>query len=160
MDVSPADGLLEHRYRRRRSLICADFRQQTKCLHANRRRRRLAEYFSTERLRARRVAGFLIMAGRAQAPPPASVHLRSRRAARGLLLEFCGDFDCSAPQRMFGRFVDNVGEVFIGVQEDTHVATVTDLMAETMVNWGVEHVFGMVGHSNLGLADDPFRRGR
>ena len=35
----------------------------------------------------------------------------------------------------------------------THVATVTDLMAETMVNWGVEHVFGMVGHSNLGLAD-------
>ena len=22
-----------------------------------------------------------------------------------------------------------------------------------MVNWGVEHVFGMVGHSNLGLAD-------
>ena len=26
-------------------------------------------------------------------------------------------------------------------------------MAETMVNWGVEHVFGMVGHSNLGLAD-------
>jgi pyruvate oxidase len=45
------------------------------------------------------------------------------------------------------------GEVFIGVVEDTHVATVTDLMAETMVNWGVEHVFGMVGHSNLGLAD-------
>ena len=31
--------------------------------------------------------------------------------------------------------------------------TVTDVMAETMVNWGVEHVFGMVGHSNLGLAD-------
>ena len=45
------------------------------------------------------------------------------------------------------------GEVFIGVVEDAHVATVTDLMAETMVNWGVEHVFGMVGHSNLGLAD-------
>jgi pyruvate oxidase len=45
------------------------------------------------------------------------------------------------------------GDVFIGVKEDTHVATVTDLMAETMVNWGVEHVFGMVGHSNLGLAD-------
>jgi pyruvate oxidase len=45
------------------------------------------------------------------------------------------------------------GEVFVGVVDDTHVATVTDLMAETMVNWGVEHVFGMVGHSNLGLAD-------
>jgi thiamine pyrophosphate-dependent acetolactate synthase large subunit-like protein len=26
-------------------------------------------------------------------------------------------------------------------------------MVETMVNWGVSHVFGMVGHSNLGLAD-------
>ena len=29
----------------------------------------------------------------------------------------------------------------------------TDLMAETMTNWGVTTVFGMVGHSNLGLAD-------
>ena len=38
-------------------------------------------------------------------------------------------------------------------QAEPHVATVSDLMAETMVNWGVEHVFGMVGHSNLGLAD-------
>jgi pyruvate oxidase len=26
-------------------------------------------------------------------------------------------------------------------------------MVETMVNWGVTHVFGIVGHSNLGLAD-------
>jgi len=34
-----------------------------------------------------------------------------------------------------------------------HVHTVTDVMAETMANWGVTHVFGMVGHSNLGLAD-------
>ncbi|MDH3226247.1 MAG: thiamine pyrophosphate-binding protein [Thermoleophilia bacterium] len=31
--------------------------------------------------------------------------------------------------------------------------TVSDVMVETMVNWGVTHVFGMVGHSNLGLAD-------
>ena len=31
--------------------------------------------------------------------------------------------------------------------------TASDVMAETMVNWGVRHVFGMVGHSNLGLAD-------
>lgn len=30
---------------------------------------------------------------------------------------------------------------------------VADVMAETMVNWGVKSVFGMVGHSNLGLAD-------
>ena len=34
-----------------------------------------------------------------------------------------------------------------------HAATVTDVMAQTMVNWGVKRVFGMVGHSNLGLAD-------
>ena len=31
--------------------------------------------------------------------------------------------------------------------------TVSDVMVETMVNWGVHHVFGMVGHSNLGMAD-------
>ncbi len=31
--------------------------------------------------------------------------------------------------------------------------TVADVMAETLVSWGVTHVFGMVGHSNLGLAD-------
>jgi pyruvate oxidase len=44
--------------------------------------------------------------------------------------------------------------VYVGVEpEAPHVRTVTDVMAETMVNWGVRHVFGMVGHSNLGLAD-------
>jgi len=31
--------------------------------------------------------------------------------------------------------------------------TVSDVMIETMVNWGVDSVFGMVGHSNLGVAD-------
>ena len=41
-----------------------------------------------------------------------------------------------------------------GVEPDApHVRTVSDVMAETMVAWGVTHVFGMVGHSNLGLAD-------
>ncbi|MEL6343605.1 MAG: thiamine pyrophosphate-binding protein [Myxococcota bacterium] len=37
--------------------------------------------------------------------------------------------------------------------EEAHVTTTSDIMAETMVNWGVRWVFGMVGHSNLGLAD-------
>ena len=37
--------------------------------------------------------------------------------------------------------------------EPERTRTVTDVMAETMVNWGVRWVFGMVGHSNLGLAD-------
>ena len=31
--------------------------------------------------------------------------------------------------------------------------TVSDVLVETMVDWGVSHVFGMVGHSNLGFAD-------
>ena len=31
--------------------------------------------------------------------------------------------------------------------------TIADVMAETMTNWSVTSVFGMVGHSNLGLAD-------
>jgi pyruvate oxidase len=31
--------------------------------------------------------------------------------------------------------------------------TVSDVMVETMTNWGLSHVFGMVGHSNLGFAD-------
>lgn len=48
--------------------------------------------------------------------------------------------------------------VFVGMEEEApHEKTVTDVMAETMVNWGVNRVFGMVGHSNLGLAD-AFRR--
>ena len=37
--------------------------------------------------------------------------------------------------------------------EPAHVRTVSDVMVETMVAWGVTHVFGMVGHSNLGFAD-------
>jgi len=44
--------------------------------------------------------------------------------------------------------------VYVGLEPDPpHETTVTDLMAETMTNWGVTSVFGMVGHSNLGLAD-------
>jgi pyruvate oxidase len=37
--------------------------------------------------------------------------------------------------------------------EREHPRTVSDVMVETMVAWGVTHVFGMVGHSNLGFAD-------
>ncbi|MGF1543747.1 MAG: thiamine pyrophosphate-dependent enzyme [Parvularculaceae bacterium] len=48
--------------------------------------------------------------------------------------------------------------VYVGVPpEPAHVRTSTDVIAETFVNWGVKSVFGMVGHSNLGLAD-AFRR--
>ena len=44
--------------------------------------------------------------------------------------------------------------VYVQVKESKQrIRTVSDVMAETMVNWGVTHLFGMVGHSNLGLAD-------
>ncbi|MEM7050599.1 MAG: thiamine pyrophosphate-dependent enzyme [Acidobacteriota bacterium] len=44
--------------------------------------------------------------------------------------------------------------VYVQLQlEEPHVRTVTDVVAETMVAWGIRQVFGMVGHSNLGLAD-------
>ncbi len=39
------------------------------------------------------------------------------------------------------------------IPEPVPVRTVSDVMVETLVNWGLTHVFGMVGHSNLGLAD-------
>jgi len=38
-------------------------------------------------------------------------------------------------------------------EEDVRTRTVSDVMVETMLEWGVHDVFGMVGHSNLGLAD-------
>ena len=44
--------------------------------------------------------------------------------------------------------------VYVGLPEEAaHTRTTSDVMAETMVAWGVKHVFGMVGHSNLGFAD-------
>jgi thiamine pyrophosphate-dependent acetolactate synthase large subunit-like protein/nitrite reductase/ring-hydroxylating ferredoxin subunit len=44
--------------------------------------------------------------------------------------------------------------IYVALEEDApHETTVTDVMAETLTNWGVRNVFGMVGHSNLGLAD-------
>ena len=46
------------------------------------------------------------------------------------------------------------GGIYIGLEaKPVHETTVSDVMAETMINWGVTSVFGMVGHSNLGLAD-------
>ncbi|MCU7917211.1 MAG: Rieske 2Fe-2S domain-containing protein [Candidatus Thiodiazotropha sp. (ex Epidulcina cf. delphinae)] len=44
--------------------------------------------------------------------------------------------------------------IYVGLPpEESHITTVGDLMMETMTNWGVKQVFGMVGHSNLGVAD-------
>ncbi len=62
-----------------------------------------------------------------------------------------------------GGYDDGVGTYSVDVREDgiyvgvksekPHIDNVSDIMVKTMVNWGVTHVFGMVGHSNLGLAD-------
>ncbi len=67
-----------------------------------------------------------------------------------------------------GEFVDEATTYAVEVREDgvyvgveappEHERTISDAMAETMVAWGVRHVFGMVGHSNLGLADAIRRR--
>lgn len=44
--------------------------------------------------------------------------------------------------------------VYVGVPAlPPRARTLSDVMVDTMVNWGVGTVFGMVGHSNLGLAD-------
>lgn len=44
--------------------------------------------------------------------------------------------------------------IYVGLEgTPPHETTVTDIMAATMTNWGITHIFGMVGHSNLGLAD-------
>ncbi len=44
--------------------------------------------------------------------------------------------------------------IYVAVpEEQAHQRTVGDVLVETMVEWGVKHVFGMVGHSNLGVAD-------
>ena len=46
------------------------------------------------------------------------------------------------------------GAIYVGLEEEPpHETTISDIMAQTMVNWGVDTVFGMVGHSNLGFAD-------
>ncbi len=37
--------------------------------------------------------------------------------------------------------------------ESPRQRTVSDVLVQTMVNWGIDTVFGMVGHSNLGFAD-------
>ncbi len=56
-------------------------------------------------------------------------------------------------QKMFEIDIRD-GEILVGLEpEPEHERTTTDVMVETLTNWGLQTVFGMVGHSNLGLAD-------
>src|SRR5215510_11348401 len=60
-------------------------------------------------------------------------------------------------------FTDGVGPFEVAERPDgvyvrlpaaaEHGRTVADVLVETLVGFGVTHVFGMVGHSNLGFAD-------
>ncbi|WP_196885726.1 thiamine pyrophosphate-binding protein [Aureivirga sp. CE67] len=46
------------------------------------------------------------------------------------------------------------GAIYVGMEPRKPAKkSISDVMVETMINWGVTSVFGMVGHSNLGLAD-------
>ncbi len=45
-------------------------------------------------------------------------------------------------------------ELWVDIADpEPHQRSTSDVLVETMVNWGVNSVFGMVGHSNLGFAD-------
>ncbi len=62
-----------------------------------------------------------------------------------------GGYDDGVPT--FDVKEENDG-IYVGVpEEEEHAATLSDIMVETMIHWGVTKVFGMVGHSNLGFAD-------
>jgi len=50
------------------------------------------------------------------------------------------------------------GEIFVAVEKEEHKETISDVMIETMINWGVNTGFGMVGHSNLGVANAMMRQ--
>ncbi len=62
---------------------------------------------------------------------------------------------CGAPASAFTELAPepSKGVSVRSLDKSVKPLTVSDIMVETMVNWGVTHVFGMVGHSNLGLAD-------
>ena len=49
-------------------------------------------------------------------------------------------------------------EIYVGIpEEEGHKDTISDVMLQTMSNWGVDTGFGMVGHSNLAVADAMMR---
>src|SRR5450432_2266793 len=61
-----------------------------------------------------------------------------------------GFSDGAAPYEV----ADRPGGVYVRIPAPaTPVRTVADVLVETLVAFGITHVFGMVGHSNLGFAD-------
>ena len=43
--------------------------------------------------------------------------------------------------------------IYVEIEEEKSVKTISEQMVDTMTEWEVNVVFGMVGHSNLGFAD-------
>jgi thiamine pyrophosphate-dependent acetolactate synthase large subunit-like protein/nitrite reductase/ring-hydroxylating ferredoxin subunit len=62
-----------------------------------------------------------------------------------------GDFDDGV--ETFPVQVRDDGVYVSFPEEKPHVRTSSDVMVETLANWGVKWVWGMVGHSNLGFAE-------
>ena len=62
-----------------------------------------------------------------------------------------GGFD-DAPQAYATQVRDDGVYVALPPEEDPP-RSISNVMVDTMINWGVDAVFGMVGHSNLGFAD-------
>jgi pyruvate oxidase len=57
--------------------------------------------------------------------------------------------DCATPYPLELR----EDGIYVQVNEPEHQPTVSDQMVKVMTDWGVDTVFGIVGHSNLGFAD-------
>ena len=71
--------------------------------------------------------------------------------------DFCphgGNFGDFGDGLMAFPLKEEEDSIYIGLEtEQQPQKTISDIMIETMINWGVTSVFGMVGHSNLGLAE-------
>ena len=57
--------------------------------------------------------------------------------------------DCATPFPLEVR----ADGIYVQVDEPEHEPTVSDQLVDVMTDWGVDTVFGIVGHSNLGFAD-------
>ena len=57
--------------------------------------------------------------------------------------------DCATPLNLEVR----EDGIYVEIEEEVQAATISDQLVATMLEWGVDTVFGMVGHSNLGFAD-------
>jgi thiamine pyrophosphate-dependent acetolactate synthase large subunit-like protein/nitrite reductase/ring-hydroxylating ferredoxin subunit len=51
------------------------------------------------------------------------------------------------------RIEERDGALYVELPQVEHQPSIMDQMVDVMTSWGVDTVFGMVGHSNLGLAD-------